>query len=414
MLVKSLYNFSISMFNIFSKKKHPYKTLDKVIDSWIVWLIWLDTTKKKGYFLNQIFHNNKKWIGTVVVDSTWELTDTIYAKMPKRDYDKYIVIDFSDHDKLVNCYNPVRIVSSRREIAKIVDRVTSVFIDHFWPAIFWPRVQDYFRFWLSVLISTSTDKSPRSITQLPRLFVDDVFMEVIMGSCTEDYILDRYKSYYKNIWKVQKHEMISYFTSKFTFLLNDARIRNILSCHNSVKDINKYIHDWKTVIINLALSDNWKLNTKFLWNLITNDIFNSNLNCEILLYELQYYSWSWIHDLNFKLSDFQRLVYSYETSSYNWNHASLIPASYINPLHTFTDSIVLVWAWVSDSSELFELMWWYDIEWMSIYQSYEMTLIDLPEENTKENKGKLKQIMILKYWRNKELLEKEIAYQLWY
>ena len=357
-------------------------------------LIWLGN--KNDYIINHMAKAINDDKPVICIDPNGFIANGVVKYLNKKKIkDKQIsFVNLSTNQELQEWFNLLLTSSDQAEVAKRVETLVSFFIEIFWKELFWPRIQDCFRHAVTLMMHHSTDKH-YTLLQIPRFFSDKVFAEKVFIQSDNIVAKKWYQSTFKGMAERERQEIIPYFNAKFSVFTNDIRIRNILWNSKSQFVITKEIEKLSTIIISLPQADLWEHNTSILcrtilWMMIEKENLLSEYN--IYFPDSEYYYWDTLLKIlkkNYLHS--QPVIFSY------WDEIN-------ESLCRLSQKVYVKDIWSSDKRYLEE----------NAIKYKELDHIDLPSGNNSDDDiKKIQKIFNLRFWVKKDLLEKDIMYQLW-
>jgi len=253
-------------WNEYRNKKTPiyFGRKDRSRHHYVIWKSGWGKSVFIGYIARQDLRN---WDWICVVDPHWDLVEDVLSFAPKERAKDIIVFDPADTDRPM-WLNMLEVISEdvdirKREMDRAAIDATEIFIKIFWDEIFGPRIQHYFRNWCLTLMEDEEDWG--TLIDVPRLFVDDWFMQYKTSKIKNPVVKSFWEHEYANTWDREKQEMIPYFSSKFGPFVTNTTIRNIIGQPKSAFNIRHIMDNQKVLLVNLSKGKIWALNAQLLW-----------------------------------------------------------------------------------------------------------------------------------------------------
>jgi hypothetical protein len=124
-----------------------------------------------------------------------------------------------------------------------------MFIQMYGHEVFGPRIQDYFR---NAVLLLMEQPEGGTLTEIVRLFVDPAFQKIKIKNVTNPVVRSRWEKTYGGMGDREKQEMIPYFQAKFGPFTTDGIIRNIIGQPIPSFDIGEAMQQKKIILVNLS------------------------------------------------------------------------------------------------------------------------------------------------------------------
>ncbi len=205
--------------------------------------------------------------GFCVVDPHGELCEDILKFFPKERIDDLIYFDASNFDYPLG----FNVLSAQNEDERniITDDLVDMFVQMYGHEIFGPRIQDYFR---NAVLLLMEQPDGGTITEIVRLFVDPAFQKIKLKNVTNPVVRSRWEKTYGAMGDKEKQEMIPYFQAKFGPFTTGGIIRNIIGQPISSFDIGQAMQEKKIILVNLSKGQLWPLNSELIGRMIVTQI----------------------------------------------------------------------------------------------------------------------------------------------
>ncbi len=408
------------------------------------YIIWQTGTWKSTMITVQAKQDVQIWNWFALIDPHWDLCETIIQYYPKDRIDDLIYFDAWDFSMpyWLNLLEP-NSPDDYDSIDLITNDAVELFIKLYWPEIFWPRIQDYFRNWVMTLM-----EQPEwwSLVEIMRLFTDEAYQKIKVSKVKNPVVRAWWEKTYKAMWEREKWEIIPYFQAKFWPLTTNWILRNIIWQVESSFNISKVMQEWKILLVNLSKWKIWEINSQLLWLIMVAKIKQAALARAKMPADER-------KDFFLYIDEFQNYVTpsieSILSEARKYRLWLIIAHQYIEQLKQKdlwweTD---LTWAIFGNVWTIMSYkVWAKDAEYLEQEFAPEFSRQDLVNidrfkavmklsintqpskpftinvlnpyvEKWKNEEKKceiIKQISSLKYWRKRELVEKEIFYRIWW
>lgn len=249
------------------KKEIVLSEKDRFKHEYIIWHNWY---WKDIFMLNQAIQDIKNWNGICFIDSYWDFVEELLEYIPKERAKDLIYFDVSDKERPIglNIFD----IDSPDEIEFVVNETTDMFISMYWPEIFWPRIEEYFKYWSMLVLEDFEDKP--TIFDSVRIFTDDSFREYKLKKITNPIVKSWWERTYNAMWDREKEEIIPYFSSKFVSFQTNPRTRNIIWQTRSGFNIDEVLNNKKILLVNLNKWVIWETDGNLIWKIL---LFKINL-----------------------------------------------------------------------------------------------------------------------------------------
>jgi len=232
-----------------------------------VYIIGQTGTGKTTLMLLQAINDIKNGNGMCYIDPHGDACEDILSHIPKDRIDDLIYFDLSNTEYPIG-FNPLEADSDdERDI--ITNDLVEMFVNMYWPEIFGPRIQDYFRNACFLLM-----EQPEwwTMVELVRLFTDDAFAESKIRNVKNPIILSRWNKTYKKMGDREKAEAIPFFQAKFWQFTTGTYVRNIVGQPKSSFNIYQAMQEKKIILCNLSKGLAGEVNSQLVWRMLTMQI----------------------------------------------------------------------------------------------------------------------------------------------
>lgn len=230
------------------------------------YIIWKQDSYKKNLIYSMMLQDTwtkNNWL--CVIDEYWEYTENFLKHTPKERARDVIYFNAADENRPmgINLYE----ISSLDEASTVVEYATEMFLKMFWPEIFWPRIQEYFKYASLALLEDFEDKP--TILDIVRMFTDASYREYKLAKVTNPIVINWWERTYNAMGDREKGEIIPYFSSKFIEFTTNWKIRNIIWQTRSAFNFNDIIDNKCILLINLAKDKIWEMSSSLLGMILT-------------------------------------------------------------------------------------------------------------------------------------------------
>ena len=235
------------------------------------YMIWKSGTWKSVFLQTMARQDLWNWDGICLIDPHGDLAEDVLAFVPKERAKDVIYFDAGNEDRPMglNLYE----INSLDEADRTVNDATEIFLKMFWPEIFGPRIQEYFKYG-SLTILEDFDDRP-TLLDVVRLFTDETFREIKTAKVTNAVVKNWWERTYNAMGDREKAEIIPYFSSKFVSFNTNRLIRNIIWQQKSAFNFEDVMNNQKILLVNLSKGKIWELNAQLLGMILVSKIYNS-------------------------------------------------------------------------------------------------------------------------------------------
>lgn len=234
------------------------------------YIIWKSGTGKSVALHTYARQDIRNWDGVCVIDPHGDLIDDVLSYVPKERAKDVIVFDAWNKDRpmWLNLYDIANIDQADRT----VNDATEIFLKMFGPEIFWPRIQEYFKYWSLTILEDFEDKP--TLLDVPRLFTDETYRTYKTKRVQNAVVRSFWEKTYNAMWDREKQEIIPYFTSKFVSFNTNRLIRNIIGQTSTAIKFREAMDSQKIILISLSKWDIGEMNAQLLGMIMVSQIYN--------------------------------------------------------------------------------------------------------------------------------------------
>lgn len=209
--------------------------------------------------------------GLCLIDPHGDLAEDMLAYVPKERAKDIIYFDAGNEDRPMglNLYE----INVLDEADRVVNDATEIFIKMFWPEIFGPRLQEYFKYWSLTLLEDFEDRP--TLLDVVRLFTDETYREYKVKKVTNPTVKNRRDKTFNAMGDREKQEIIPYFSAKFVSFNTNRLIRNIIGQTKSAFKLEDVMDNRKILIINLSKGRTGESNAQLLGMILVSKIYTA-------------------------------------------------------------------------------------------------------------------------------------------
>ncbi len=272
---KDIYGYKVNKWwvllwvNIYRNKYTPVymKREDRMRHHY---MIWKSGTGKS--VLLQTLARQDIWNGDgcCIIDPHGDLVEDIMEYIPKERAKDVIFFDAGNEDRPMglNLYD----IDNIDQADRTVNDATEIFIKMFWSEIFWPRIQEYFKYGSLTLLEDFEDKP--TLLDVPRLFTDETYRDFKTKKVKNAVVKNFREKTYAAMGDREKQEIIPYFTSKFVSFNTNRLIRNIIGQTETAIKFREAMDSQKIILVSLSKGKIWEINAQLLGMIMVSQIYN--------------------------------------------------------------------------------------------------------------------------------------------
>jgi len=232
--------------------------------------IWKSGTWKSVFLQTSARQDIWNGDGLCLIDPHGDLAEDILSYIPKERAKDVIYFDAGNEQRpmWLNLYE----INTLDEADKVVNDATEIFLKMFWPEIFGPRLQEYFKYGSLTLLEDFEDRP--TLLDVVRLFTDEWYREYKLKKVSNPVVKNRWEKTFNAMGQREKEEIIPYFSAKFVSFNTNRIMRNIIWQTKSGFNFDEVMNSNKILIINLSKWRIWELNAELLWMILVSKIYN--------------------------------------------------------------------------------------------------------------------------------------------
>lgn len=234
------------------------------------YMIWKSGTGKSVLLQTMARQDIWNGDGCCIIDPHGDLAEDILEYIPKERAKDVIFFDAGNEDRPMglNLYD----IDSVDKADRTVNDATEIFIKMFWSEIFWPRIQEYFKYGSLTLLEDFDDKP--TLLDVPRLFTDETYREFKTKKVKNAVVKNFREKTYAAMGDREKQEIIPYFTSKFVSFNTNRLIRNIIWQTTTAINFREAMDNQKIILVSLSKGKIGEINAQLLGMIIVSQIYN--------------------------------------------------------------------------------------------------------------------------------------------
>lgn len=205
--------------------------------------------------------------GFTLIDPHGDLAEGALEYFPKERINDLVYRDAANTD-LPFGFNFLE-AKTEREMDLVTNDAVDMFVKLFGSEIFGPRIQDYFR---NAVLLLMEQPDGGSLIEIVRLFTDPAFQKIKLKNVTNPVVRARWEKTYGSMGDREKAEMIPYFQAKFGPFTTTPILRNIIGQTKSSFDISEVMDSGKILIMNLSKGKMGDVNADLLGMMIVSQV----------------------------------------------------------------------------------------------------------------------------------------------
>lgn len=202
-----------------------------------------------------------------LIDPHGDLAEGCLRYFPKERIDDLIYFDGGNVDYPLGLN--VLSVKDEKEQDLVTNDLVSMFVKLYGTEIFGPRIQDYFR---NAVLMLMEQPDGGTLVEIVRVFTDEAYKVVKLKNVKNPVVRAWREKTYGAMGDREKQEMIPYFQSKFWPLTTTPILRNIIGQTESSFDVADAMNSGKVIIVNLSKGKMGDINSNLLWLLMVGQV----------------------------------------------------------------------------------------------------------------------------------------------
>ncbi len=369
--------------------------------------------------------------GVCVIDPHGDFAEYVLQHIPKDRVDDVIYFNPADVDRPVG----LNILEVKFEEQK--DFVSQEMIAIFYkmvsdPSMIGPMFEHQMRNVMLTLMSS--EKSPGTIAEIPRMFTDDAFVKKYLATTKDPVVRSFWEKEMAKTSDFHKSEMLGYLISKVGRFVENSMVRNIIGQSKSGFNFREIMDNRKILIVNLSKGQVGEINANLLGMIIVSKLQMAALERASLPEDKRYDFYLYIDEFQNFITDSIATILS-EARKYRLN--LIVAHQYMKQLEdnkgktTVRDAVlgnagtIVSFRIGPEDAEVLQkefapVFGAYDLINVEQYTAYIKLLIDNtaarpfnmmvypPIPGNKELSAAIKELSRLKYGRPREVVEAEI------
>ncbi len=229
--------------------------------------IWQTGTGKSTMLMVQAKDDliNNRWF--CLIDPHGDLCEWLLSHFPKERINDLIYFDAANFDYPIGLNAFEAETEEQKDV--VVSDLVDMFINLYGHEIFGPRIQDYFR---NGALTLMDQPDGWTMVEIVRLFADEAFQKVKLKNVKNPVVRNWWEKTYAAMWDREKAEAIPFFQAKFWQFTTTPIIRNIIWQTESSFKMADAMQEWKVILVNLSKWKLWEINSELIWRIITTQV----------------------------------------------------------------------------------------------------------------------------------------------
>lgn len=231
------------------------------------YVIWQTGTWKTSIMQVMARQDLQNWNWCAIMDPHWDLVNDLLPFIPRERADD--IVYFNPGDLTRPMWLNLLEAHSDDEKHAVTQDALNIMIKLFWNEIFGPRIQDYFRNWCLALMDYP---AWWALVDIIRIFTDNDFQKERVRHIKDPIVKSWWEVTYAKMWDREKAEIIPYFAAKFGWFITNTVMRNVIWQVKSSFDVSECMQSKKILLINLSKWILWDVNSNLLWLIMVSKI----------------------------------------------------------------------------------------------------------------------------------------------
>jgi hypothetical protein len=186
--------------------------------------------------------------GVGVIDPHGDLIEATLSNIPKERLEDVVLFEPFDMERPTGLNMLEYDTPEQKDFA--VSEMIAIFHKLFPPEIIGPMFEHYMR---NAMLALMADKEePGTLVEIPRIFTDDEFMEYRLKKVTDPLVKNFWLKEWRQTTGETKSDMLGYVVSKVGRFVENEMMRNIIGQSNSGFDLAKIMDEGKIFLANLS------------------------------------------------------------------------------------------------------------------------------------------------------------------
>jgi len=224
-------------------------------------------TGKTTNLLTMAKEDLKAWYWFCFIDPHGDFCEDLLSYFPKDRINDLIYFNVADfnHPLGLNVFE----AQTDEERDVIISDLIDMFVAMYGHEIFWPRIQDYFR---NAAMCLMEQPDGGTISEVVRLFTDQAYQKIKVKNIQNPVVRQRWEKTYGSMWDREKQEMIPYFQAKFSPFTDSGIVRNIVWQPKSSFSMDEAMQSNKVILVNLSKGLIGETNSQLIGRFISTQI----------------------------------------------------------------------------------------------------------------------------------------------
>ena len=231
-----------------------------------IYILGQTGTWKSTLMYTQAVDDMDNWRWLCFIDPHGEACEYLLKWFPKERINDLIYFDLWNTAYPI-WLNPLEVsLDDADEHDVVTNDLVEMFVQMYWPEIFGPRIQDYFR---NACLLLMDQPEWGTLIDIMRLFTDDAFAEAKIRNVKDPVVASWWNKTYKKMWDREKAEIIPFIQAKFWPFTTGTYVRNVIWQPKSAFKMYDAMQEWKIILLNLAKWIAWEETSKLVGKIIS-------------------------------------------------------------------------------------------------------------------------------------------------
>jgi len=223
---------------------------------------------KSAFMEGMIAQDIENGDGVAVVDPHGELVERVLANIPKNRIDDVVIFEPFDIER--PCGLNMLEYDSPEQKDFAVQEMIAIFMKLFPPEIIGPMFEHYMR---NAMLALMADKNnPGTLVEIPKMFTDPAFLQQRMAKVSDPIVRSFWTKEWAQTTGSTRSDMLGYVVSKLGRFIENEMMRNIIGQSHSGFDLADIMDKKKIFLANLSKGLTGEVNSSLLGLILVSKI----------------------------------------------------------------------------------------------------------------------------------------------